>query len=91
MCDIGTINQATVKHIVHEPGNGTRYEVWATRLSELNWLVAAPDWRLTFIVTPESYISESYVQGKGGQTIGDADAIELARAVAAIVPMCEAP
>lgn len=85
--------QRAVTFIIHEPGNAARYEGIAVKRLEhaFSWLVAFPAWKLTFNFTEGSFIAPGYIQEKASMYIGDADAIELAKCVAKIVPHCEGP
>lgn len=75
------------------PGNGTRYELVATRLDGIQngfWLVASPNFGGNILVREDSYLAESYVQEKfvprSGRPLDEGDLQPVTRGIARLVP-----
>jgi hypothetical protein len=92
-----TLIPSPVTRVEHQPGNGTRYEVFLFEIEpEGDWIMTAPEFHLTMRVSPGMYLHESFVIEKAGfgrykTPISTADAIELARVAASVVPAVTAP
>lgn len=84
------------KYIAHEPGNGTRYEVFASRVTSERWVISSPEFHLSMHVLENAGLDPEYViekagTNKFGRELGETDALELARAISKIIPGVEAP
>ena len=78
-----------VEHVIHEPGNMTRYEVITCEFKRGQWAVTVPYWNAGFFVLAGADLRYSYIREKCPQVRSDADASEIAKAIAASVPGCK--
>jgi hypothetical protein len=86
---IGNNNQVFVDH---QPGNGTRYVVVATRLDDSipdyggQWLIALPEIGSTYVFQPagplhQGYVAEKLGRTRYGTTLSDVDTAELTKVI----------
>ena len=90
MPTIVTHHEGKIVRVVHEPGNGTRYEVVACEYKPGTWAVSVPMFSGCLIVPEGTGVHFSYVLEKLEKCWSDVDASEVAKAVAAAVPGCVA-
>ena len=92
------MNSNGLTYLNFEPGNGTRYEVYAAPCPEGSpcngsWLVSFPEIGTTYFFRPGSYIAHSYLTEKmqfdrRGNLISEADLMQMANAICKAVPGC---
>jgi hypothetical protein len=79
--------------VVHQPGNGTRYEVLGFKLAfkdhEEQWLISFPLIGVSYYFSEGSYVSLAYVmsklgRGRDGDAVCDTDLHEMCKLIALI-------
>lgn len=95
LCVTTSADGARVR-IIHQPGNGTRYEAVATKIpGRPDWVVAFPEsFGVSYTFSEGHAIDWGYVQSKfahkapTGYPLGKVDASEMAKVIAMAVPDC---